>query len=275
MLLIASVYAPVTMGLLQQIGGEPAAETAMLTQAASNERGRSQLALEMRYEIDPGVSRAAAFAAAWASRWIGFQFQVRALLSRMILTLPVTAFFLIGFVVGRRRILQEARTRRTGLRWAAVIGLAMAVAGAVTVRLVEPASFVVTALAQAANDYGATMFYISSISLGVTLVPAIARAFRVFAPAGRIGLTNYLLQSITMTLVFSHYGLSLTRPSTAMWLAINLMFFFLVQVPLSAWYVGRFQFGPAEWLWRSMTYGEMQPMRIRRPIDRPVVHQTA
>jgi uncharacterized protein len=75
-------------------------------------------------------------------------------------------------------------------------------------------------------------------------------------------LTNYLLQSITMTVVFSHYGLSLTPPATAMWLLINLMFYFGVQIPVSHWWVKRYRFGPAEWLWRSMTYGTPQPMRI-------------
>jgi uncharacterized protein len=36
---------------------------------------------------------------------------------------------------------------------------------------------------------------------------------------------------------------------------------FAVQVPLSAWWLGRFQFGPAEWLLRSFTYGKVQPLR--------------
>ncbi|MFW5653474.1 MAG: DUF418 domain-containing protein, partial [Planctomycetota bacterium] len=27
------------------------------------------------------------------------------------------------------------------------------------------------------------------------------------------------------------------------------------------WWLRRFRYGPAEWLWRSMTYGELQPMR--------------
>lgn len=66
-----------------------------------------------------------------------------------------------------------------------------------------------------------------------------------------------------MTLVFSRYGLGLQDPPTSVWVLINLMFFMAVQIPFSLWWVARFRFGPAEWVWRSMTYGERQPMRIR------------
>jgi len=136
------------------------------------------------------------------------------------------------------------------------------VIGAVVVYWVEPESRYVESFAYALSDYGTTVFYVSTIAQGVTFVPAFARAFHRFAPAGRIGLTNYLLQSITMTVLFSHYGLSLKAPSTSIWLAINLAFFFAVQLPVSRWYVQRFRFGPAEWVWRSLTYGRMQPMRL-------------
>jgi uncharacterized protein len=31
---------------------------------------------------------------------------------------------------------------------------------------------------------------------------------------------------------------------------------------MSRWWVKRFQFGPVEWLWRSLIYGRLQPMRL-------------
>ena len=36
---------------------------------------------------------------------------------------------------------------------------------------------------------------------------------------------------------------------------------FAVQVAFSHWWLARFRFGPAEWLWRSLTYRKAQPMR--------------
>ena len=39
--------------------------------------------------------------------------------------------------------------------------------------------------------------------------------------------------------------------------------FYLLQVFFSRLWLDRFCFGPAEWLWRSLTYGQRQPMRKR------------
>jgi len=38
------------------------------------------------------------------------------------------------------------------------------------------------------------------------------------------------------------------------------------QVALSHWWLARFRFGPVEWLWRSLTYGRLQPTRTARPV---------
>jgi uncharacterized protein len=39
---------------------------------------------------------------------------------------------------------------------------------------------------------------------------------------------------------------------------------FGAQVACSRWWLDRFRFGPAEWAWRSLTYGQRQPMRRQR-----------
>lgn len=36
---------------------------------------------------------------------------------------------------------------------------------------------------------------------------------------------------------------------------------YLLQIPLSHWWMKRFSYGPAEWLWRSLTYLKPQPMK--------------
>jgi uncharacterized protein len=43
---------------------------------------------------------------------------------------------------------------------------------------------------------------------------------------------------------------------------------FVAQVYMSRWWLTRFRFGPLEWIWRSITYWKVQPLRIKRP--RPV-----
>ena len=35
---------------------------------------------------------------------------------------------------------------------------------------------------------------------------------------------------------------------------------FGLQIPLSRWWLGRYRYGPIEWLWRTLMYGTAQPM---------------
>jgi len=77
---------------------------------------------------------------------------------------------------------------------------------------------------------------------------------------GRMALTHYLMQTVLMVLFF--YGVGLGR--FAMLERAELYFVvaavWLLQLTLSPLWVRRFRFGPAEWLWRSLTYGKIQRM---------------
>lgn len=80
-------------------------------------------------------------------------------------------------------------------------------------------------------------------------------------PAGQMALSNYLLQSIVATLIFYGYGLGLfNQVGMALGLLLALLIY-LAQIPLSHWWMARFRYGPAEWLWRTLTYLRPQPMR--------------
>ena len=83
------------------------------------------------------------------------------------------------------------------------------------------------------------------------------------APAGRMALTNYLLQSLVCTWIFYHYGLGHFEQLARAWQVPFVLALFVAQVLLSHWWLKRFRFGPVEWLWRSLTYLELQPMRLR------------
>ena len=78
--------------------------------------------------------------------------------------------------------------------------------------------------------------------------------------AGRMALTNYLLQIATLDLLFSGYAIGLGRIRPAAGFALALACFG-IEVGLSTLWLARFQFGPAEWLWRALTYGHRPPSR--------------
>ncbi|MCJ7421295.1 DUF418 domain-containing protein [Sphingomicrobium astaxanthinifaciens] len=88
---------------------------------------------------------------------------------------------------------------------------------------------------------------------------------RLFAPVGRMALTNYIAQSVMMFfLLYGIGGLAMTgRLAPTQTLAIAFGFFAL-QVLFSHWWLGRYRFGPLEYGWRTLTYGERSGFR-RQP----------
>lgn len=81
------------------------------------------------------------------------------------------------------------------------------------------------------------------------------------ASVGRMALTNYLMQSIIAAFIFYGWGLgyfgSLSRSEFAP-IVLGVWAFQLVVSPL---WLSRFRFGPMEWVWRSLTYWKITPMR--------------
>lgn len=93
---------------------------------------------------------------------------------------------------------------------------------------------------------------------------ALPRLTARLAAVGRMALTNYLTQSIVGTLLFYGYGLGLygklDRPQ--LWLIV--LAIWALQLWYSPIWLARFRFGPAEWIWRSLTYLKFQPMRAAK-----------
>jgi uncharacterized protein len=110
------------------------------------------------------------------------------------------------------------------------------------------------------SDYGVTGFYIAGIAFVASAGRRPEAVLRVLAPAGRMALSNYLIQWLVMLWLVKPYGSEPDFSTTAA-LLVNIAFFLLIQVPLSHWWMRRFRFGPAEWLWRSLTYSRVQPFR--------------
>ena len=88
-----------------------------------------------------------------------------------------------------------------------------------------------------------------------------AAVLRRLAAAGRMAFTNYLTQSLICTLLFTGVGLGLYGSLARHELYYVVAGIWLLQLAWSPWWLARFHYGPLEWLWRSLTYGQWQPMR--------------
>ncbi|MBY0111674.1 MAG: DUF418 domain-containing protein [Phycisphaerales bacterium] len=86
---------------------------------------------------------------------------------------------------------------------------------------------------------------------------------RLFADAGRMALTTYLLCSILGTGVFYYWGLGWFGQTTSFERFGILAIIFASVVVFAHLWLRHFAFGPAEWLWRSVTYLKPQPLRTK------------
>jgi len=90
-------------------------------------------------------------------------------------------------------------------------------------------------------------------------LPAWQRRFAPIAAAGRMPLTNYLMQTVICTTLFYGWGFGLWGTvGPAIQLALAPAIFFLIQVPLSVIWLRHFEYGPLEYAWRVLTYGRMR-----------------
>lgn len=90
-----------------------------------------------------------------------------------------------------------------------------------------------------------------------------------FTAVGRMALTNYLFTGLVAAFISFSWGLGLYGKVSA-WMGLLLvLMIFPIQMLASQWWMARYNFGPVEWLWRSFTYGKLQPMdRIKVRYDK-------
>jgi uncharacterized protein len=88
---------------------------------------------------------------------------------------------------------------------------------------------------------------------------------RRLAAVGRMALSNYLMHSLICTTLFYGYGFALYGKLDRTWLALIVLAIWTLQLLISPLWLARYRFGPAEWVWRSLTYWRLQPMRREVP----------
>ena len=108
--------------------------------------------------------------------------------------------------------------------------------------------------------------YGAALLLWTTRARGMPRVCTWLAYAGRMSLTNYVVQVFALEIVFTATGLTMTRPAG---LLVALLFF-AMQVVYSRWWFQRYRIGPLEWLWRTLTYGAKQPLRVEAGVPASV-----
>lgn len=114
------------------------------------------------------------------------------------------------------------------------------------------------------NDLGRVTMALGFVSV-VMIASArgyLARLRRGLAAAGRMALSNYILQSIIGIVLFHDMGFGLWNELARHELYYVVFGQWVVMIAFSVWWLGQFRFGPLEWVWRTLTYGSRQPMAL-------------
>lgn len=199
--------------------------------------------------------------ASWAGAWrVNAEAYPRLLMSIPFLLIPTLGLMMMGlglfksgFLAGRSRAWIYVAVIVAGvaalgfegwLSWRANIVGAPVLGGAAAETMLAP----VIALAYA--------------SVLMLLVKAGAM-LRPLAAAGRMAFTNYLTQSLIMTSIFygGRGGLMGEVDRPALWAIVVAVW--ALQLVWSTLWLSKFEMGPFEWVWRSLTHGRRVPLRKR------------
>jgi uncharacterized protein len=112
-------------------------------------------------------------------------------------------------------------------------------------------------------DLGRIPTTLGHVALAMLVVRAgvFRSLLRPFAAAGQMALSNYLAQSVICLLLFTGLGLGWFGQLERHQLYYVVFAIWAVELAWSPWWLARYQFGPMEWLWRSLTRWQRQPMR--------------
>lgn len=183
------------------------------------------------------------------------------------------SLMLIGMALFKARMLTGEWTAERYRRWA-LIGIIIGLIGNVPLAIWQVndgfsgySVFTSQILWSMPFDFAMTVGYAALVMAWVKAsgdTPALAR----IAATGRMAFTNYLMTSIIMTTIFYGYGLGLTGRLERAELFLFVLGMWGLMLLWSKPWLDRFNYGPFEWLWRSLSRLRPQPMS-RRPAAAP------
>ena len=180
------------------------------------------------------------------------------------------AFFLIGLISGRMRYFRKFREEKKLTRRVLIVGsivflIALLLSGWAFMSLGENMAF---------NNWtamlGLTGMDVANMALTFIYIALFAILYRKvkpekwlskLAPYGRMALTNYVAQSLIGTWLLYGWGLGMIGELRVLHTFGISLLIIIIQVWISQWWLRRFRYGPLEWIWRSLTFFKVFPMK--------------
>ena len=186
------------------------------------------------------------------------------------------ALFLLGIIVGRSRFFEQVHLRKkqniilfagfviSAIIMNYIISLFPQQGARITSTTIWDISLLPRLSSMALSDIR-NLLYSGSYVMGFIVlfqIKHIGKGLDILTPYGRMGLTNYEMQSILGAIIFSMWGLGAIfgnqGPTQLLILALVI---YTIQVIISKYWMKYFIYGPFEWFWRSATYMKWQPFK--------------
>jgi uncharacterized protein len=180
----------------------------------------------------------------------------------------ILGMFLTGMWVARHGVFREPRSYRPLLVRVAVAGLTIGVLGNLAKTALHYSEFGLSFEAKTMLTELLYLVGVPALSAGylaslVLLCSSITWSKRLSSIGylGQASLTNYVIQNLVCAVLFRSYSLNLFGQLTLTTLALVAIAIVVAQTFVSRWWFIHFRFGPLEWLWRSITFKRLQPLR--------------
>ena len=183
---------------------------------------------------------------------------------RIYLTLGL---FILGFIVGRIRLFQRMDEFRSRLNYGALVALVLIGLLYLLKPYIPAASWREVSINAWMGATTTNLINLMTAYLWVVLVLEAYRSVKVqnamkpLVSYGRMGLTNYIVQSVTGVFIFSGFGLDWSHLGVFLSVLVCLGFT-AIQIAFSQYWLSGLRYGPMEWLWRTGTYMRWQPIRL-------------
>ena len=228
------------------------------------------LQAEMQQEVDTEIN-----AFTQGSYWQATEFRFYFALFMLMFTIPFSLtillpIFILGYWLVSSGVMKNYRQHSAAFKIMAYVGVGLGL-------VLETGGLLVTQHPVAnqvmlLQGVGESLFFIGQFVMAVGYFGLIMRLLShekwhqrltVFSPMGRMALTNYIMHSVILSSIFygyagGYFGEISRAPQMLIVAAI-----IALQLIFSRWWLNNYAFGPLEWLWRSLSYKKVQPMRIQ------------
>jgi len=179
------------------------------------------------------------------------------------------ALFIVGLVIGRKRYFERIDEYKSQVVKIMIGSVFMVLIFYFSSTFVEGSSYselqksLLLTLLKAFSNLAYTSVYISLFIL-TYLAFQKSKVINSLAVYGKMSLTNYVSQAVFGVIFFFGFGLGMWKYMGSTWSLLFGVCFFLLQIALSNYWIKRFYYGPLEWLWRALTFFNIN-LRMKKP----------